>query len=91
MTTRRAISLLVLAIVAGGVAGQLTDGGPGALALVGLTVLAIVVSAFLPAGRGSDASPVGDATAKAPQHDPPRRRPIAPPPTRGRWDEAPRA
>ena len=40
MTARRAIVLLVLAVAAGAVAGRLTGGGPGALALVGLVALA---------------------------------------------------
>jgi hypothetical protein len=92
MTRRRAIALLVLAVAAGAAAGRLIGGGaPGALTLAGLVALALLVSVFLPAGRRADPSAVADVSARVPEPRPPRRRPIAPPPTHGRWDEAPRA
>ena len=84
MTAARTGSLFVLAVAAGVVAGQLL-GGPGTITLIGLSALALLVSAFLPSGGKAE------AIARPPEPGPPRRRPIVPPPTRGRWDEAPRA
>jgi hypothetical protein len=89
MTARRAITLLVFAVAAGAVAGRLAGGGaPGTLTLAGLVALALIASVFLPAGRKAVPPEDSDVPERAPE---PRRRPIAPPPTLGRWDETPRA
>ena len=92
MTARRAITLLVLAVAAGAVAGRLTgDAAPGTLTLAGLVALALLVSALLPAARTADPSEGPDVAPPPPDPSPPRRRPITSPPTLGRWDETPRA
>jgi len=90
MSTRRTIVQLVLAIAAGAVAGRVIGGDPGTLMFGGLVALAVLVSSFIPTARRALPPKVADVTARAPERGPPRRRPIAPPPTRGRWDEAPR-
>jgi hypothetical protein len=82
MSSARVIGLLVLALLGGAMLGSLI-GGVGLGALAGLTALALLVSVFLPVRR----PPVAHVV---PERGPPRRRPMAPPPTRGRWDEAPR-
>ena len=52
MTARRTSALFVLAVAAGAVAGRVTAGGPGTITLIGLSALALLVSAFLPSGHG---------------------------------------
>jgi hypothetical protein len=91
MSARRTIVLLVLAVAAGAVAGRVTGGDPGTLVFGGLVALTVLVSSFIPTAHRAAPPNVADGPAGAPEGRPARRRPIAPPPTRGRWDEAPRA
>ena len=79
-----------VAVAVGAVAGRVTGGDPGTLVFGGLVALAVLVSSFIPTARRA-APPNVARPAGAPEGRPARRRPIAPPPTRGRWDEAPRA
>jgi hypothetical protein len=81
MSVRRTLLLLVPAVALGAVAGQLSGGAPGTL-IGGLVALGLLASAFLPPARRAD--------PPEPIEHPQRRRPMIPPPTRGRWDEAPR-